>query len=67
MTLAEFFAMPPHMTPDEWQAELDRRHKMDKKMRRLSDRIFDLEDGLEVLDDERGSARWKKKRVRWPR
>lgn len=64
MTLSEFLSMPKGMKPDEWEAELKRRNKINDRLRKLSTERYDLLDALDVLKDEVGSDRYNKKKSR---
>ena len=52
--------MPVGYLPDEWEKELQRRKKVEKRIRKLSDDIQWEELSLDVLKDEIGSERWMK-------
>lgn len=60
VTLSEFLAIPSGMSIEEWDKELKRQKRVDNKIRRISDRIFECDDALEVLADEKGSDRWNR-------
>ncbi len=60
MTLEEFMAIPKGMTIEDWDKELKRQKRLDSQFRRISDRICECEDALEVLADEKGSDRWNR-------
>ena len=60
MTFEEFLNKPNGMTFEEWEQELQKRKTTEKKIRFLSEKIQECEDALDVLQDETGSARWKK-------
>ena len=53
--------MPKGMKPDEWEAEIERRDKINKKIRKLLIDREDIEDALDVLKDEIGSDRYSEK------
>lgn len=61
MTIQDLLSMPKGMTPDEWDKELKRRDKINKKLRNLLTDKQDTEDALDVLKDEIESERYKKK------
>jgi len=60
MTIQELLMMPVGYLPDEWEKELQRRKKVEKRIRKLSDDIQWEELSLDVLKDEIGSERWMK-------
>lgn len=64
MTLSEFLSMPKGMKPDELEAELKRKNKINNQLRKLSTERYDLLDALDVLKDEVGSDRYNKKKSR---
>lgn len=64
MTLSEFLSMPKGMKPDEWEAELKRRNKINSQLRKLNTERYDLLDALDVLKDEIDSDRYNKKKSR---
>lgn len=61
MTIQDLLRMPKGMKPDEWEAEIKRRDKINKKIRKLLSDREDIEDALDVLKDEIGSARYSEK------
>jgi hypothetical protein len=60
MTMTELLAMPNGMRFEEYEKLLDEKQKLEKKIRRASNTIFDEEESLEVLADEVGSERYNK-------
>ena len=58
MTLEELFAWPKGIMFEEYEKLINEKHKLDRQIRRTSDKIFDEEDSLEVLADEVGSDRY---------
>ena len=56
--------MPKGMKPDEWEAELKRRNKINNQLMKLSTERYDLLDAIDVLKDEIGSDRYNKKKSR---
>ena len=60
MTIQELLMMPVGYLPEEWEKELVRRKKVEKRVRKLSDEIDGEVESLEVLRDEIGSERWSK-------
>lgn len=64
MTLSEFLSMPKGMKPDEWEAELKRKDKINNQLRKLNTEYYDLLDALDALKDEVGSDRYNKKKSR---
>lgn len=63
MTIQDLLRMPKGMTPDEWDNELKRRDNINKKIKKLLTDKQDTEDALDVLKDEIGSERYKKKEI----
>lgn len=61
MTLDELVRMPVGMSLEEWKKELTRRKGVNRKIRKMSEEIDFLVDGLEVLRGEVGSERYMKK------
>jgi len=61
MTIQDLLRMPKGITPDEWDAEIKRRDKINKKIRKLLSDRENITDALDVLKDEIGSARYKEK------
>ena len=61
MTIQDLLRMPKGMTPDEWESEIRRQDKINKKIRKLLSYREDIEDALDVLKDEIGSARYGEK------
>lgn len=64
MTLSEFLSMQKGMKPDEWEAELRCKDKINNQLRKLNTERYDLLDALDVLKDEVGSDRYNKKKSR---
>lgn len=60
MTIVEALAIPKGMTFEEYGKLLEEKKKLEAKCRRLSNKIFDEEDSLEVLADEVGSELYNK-------
>lgn len=64
MTIQDLLRMPKGMKPDEWEAELKCRNKINNQLRKLNTERYDLLDALDVLKDEIGSDRYNKKKSR---
>lgn len=64
MTIQDLMRMPKGMKPDEWEAELKRRNKINNQLRKLTTERYDLLDALNILKDEIGSDRYNKKKSR---
>ncbi len=64
MTIQDLLKMPKGMKPDEWEAELKRRNKINNQLMKLSTERYDLLDAIDVLKDEIGSDRYNKKKSR---
>ena len=64
MTIQDLLKMPKGMKPDEWEAELKRRNKINDQLMKLSTERYDLLDAIDVLKDEIGSDRYNKKKSR---
>lgn len=47
---------------EDFLKEKARIQRQQRKLKKLIDQRYDLEDALEVLEDEAGSERWKKKK-----
>ena len=60
MTLQEFMACPRDIPMEDWEKAIEARHKKERKIRRLYEKVQECEDALEVLADEKGSDRWNK-------
>ena len=61
MTIQDLLRMPKGLKPDEWESDIKRRDKINKKIRKLLNGRQDIEDALDVLKDEIGSARYSEK------
>lgn len=62
MTLEKALGCPRNMDFEEYTERLAKLEKVQNKLYRLSTRRDELEDALEILADEIGSERWKKKK-----
>lgn len=62
MTLEKALGCPRGMNFEEYAERLAKLEKVQNKLYRLSTRRDELEDALEILADEIGSERWKKKK-----
>ena len=60
MTLTEFLNMPNGMTIDEYEFLINKKYKLEKRIMKLANEIFDAEDSMEILSDEVGSDRYNK-------
>lgn len=60
MTLDELLRMPKNMSVEEYQECLNKKHRLQRKCRILSDKIEDETDSLEILKDEPGSERYSR-------
>ena len=60
MTLQDIMSMPKGMTPEQWEKELKRRERIQKKLYRLSLERDDYQDKLDVLSCEEGSERYNR-------
>ena len=49
MTLAEFFSMPAGWLPEDWEKELKRRKRLERRLSKASDKFYDCELSLDVL------------------
>ena len=61
ITFEELLTCPNGMSIEEWHKVIEKRKRLRNKIRKLWEEHYDLLDGLEVLEDERGSERWQKK------
>ena len=59
MTVDDIIRMPKGMHLEEYDKLLKEKERLEKKLRKASDMVFDLEDSLEVLSDEFGSERYR--------
>lgn len=62
MTLEEALRCPKGMSLEDWSKELARIKRLRRKLAKLIDQRYELEDALDVLEDEAGSERWKRKK-----
>ena len=60
MNLSEFMNIPVGMSIKEYESLLEERNKLEKQIRKASNKIYDEEDSLQVLADEVGSDRYNK-------
>lgn len=58
MKLSEFMNIPVGMSIKEYESLLEERNKLEKQIRKASNKIYDEEDSLQVLTDEVGSSRY---------
>lgn len=65
MTIQDILSMPKGMTPEQWEKELKRRDRIQKKLYRLTVERDCYGDKLDVLSCEEGSERynWTKKQL----
>lgn len=61
MTFEEALSCPKGMSFEEYAKSLAKLKRQQKRLSKLIDQRYDLEDALEVLEDEAGSERWKRK------
>ena len=60
MTITEFLSMPNGMSIEEYEHLISKKHKLEKRIFKASNDIYDAEDSLEVLCDEVGSDKYNK-------
>ena len=53
MKLEDFLKMPVGMTPEQWEYELERQDNIKKKIRALSLKRDDYEDGYALTGDQK--------------
>lgn len=58
MKLSEFMNIPVGMSIKEYESLLEERNRLEKQIRKASNKIYDEEDSLQVLADEVGSSRY---------
>lgn len=63
MTLEEALSCPKGVSFDEYCKSLAKLKRDQKRLYKLSIKRDELEDALDVLEDEAGSERWKRKRA----
>ena len=63
ITFEELMTCPKDKSIDEWHKECQRIKRLRAKLYKLSIKRDELEDALEVLTDEAGSDRWKRKKA----
>lgn len=61
ITFDELMTCPKGKSIEEWHKECVKIKRLRKKLYNLSIRRDELEDALDVLADEAGSERWKRK------
>lgn len=61
MTIEQILSWPKGMSLKEYEKLLQEQEKTKKRIRRLSNEMYELEDALQVLEDEHGSERYNKK------
>ena len=62
MTLDEMLRCPKGMDFEEYAKSLAKMKRDRKRLANLIDKRYDLEDALDILEDEAGSERWKRKK-----
>lgn len=62
MTMEEALSCPKGMSFEEYAKSLAKLKRDQKKLAKLIDQRYELEDALDVLEDEAGSERWKRKK-----
>ena len=58
MTLAEFMEKPRDLSIEQWEKQLARKKRTERRLKKLLDQRDMCKDALEVLADEKGSNRW---------
>jgi len=53
MTLTDILSMPQGYTPEQWQKELDRKKRIEKKLRKLSTDLDFYLDGYDMTGKEK--------------
>lgn len=64
MTMTEFLSMPKGISLEEYKRQLAAQKRRDRRIRKLSEEAYDIEDGLSILQDEKGSERYIRKAER---
>lgn len=60
MTLEEFLSIPNGMDFEEYNEILKKKKKIEKRLYKVSNLIYDEENSLTVLEDEIGSERYNR-------
>lgn len=60
MTLEEFLSIPNGMDFEEYDEILKKKKKIEKRLYKVSNLIYDEENSLTVLEDEIGSERYNR-------
>ena len=63
MTIEEALACPRGMSMEEYAKSLAKLKRQRTQLAKLIDKRYELEDSLDVLEDEAGSERWKRKKA----
>lgn len=63
MTLEEAMSCPRGMSMEEYAKSLAKLKRQKAQLAKLIDKRYELEDALDVLEDEAGSERWKRKKA----
>ena len=63
MTLDEALSCPKGMSMEEYAKSLAKLKRQKAQLAKLIDKRYELEDALDVLEDEAGSDRWKRKKA----
>lgn len=62
-TIDDLMNCPSGKSLEEYLKEKARLKRQQKRLSKLIDQRYDLEDALDVLEDEAGSERWKRKKA----
>lgn len=62
ITLDDLMNCPSGKSLEEYLREKAKIKRQQKRLSKLIDQRYDLEDALDVLEDEAGSERWKRKK-----
>lgn len=63
ITLDDLMNCPSGKSLEEYLREKAKIKRQQKRLSKLIDQRYDLEDALDVLEDEAGSERWKRKKA----
>ena len=61
MRIEDIFLMPREMGIEAYEKKLKDLYRIDRKISRLSDKRYDIEDSLSVLQDEKDGERYAQK------
>ena len=62
MTIQDLLCIPKGISLEEWEKRIKKRDSLQKKIKTLCNKHYDIMDALDVLQDEVGSERWYAKR-----